>query len=123
MLIGLSIIALKLYIQQHNEKSLTFYSSENIYSSPQIYGIRKIMFTLTSLYSPLEGVAGIFSEFSANGKVSAGTPYFTPTTHTTTIRISSRTSHYNKCIYQEYSKSILLFTFVSFRVLFKCPHA
>lgn len=30
-----------LYIQRHNEKSLAFYSSENIYSGPQIYGIQK----------------------------------------------------------------------------------
>lgn len=35
------LINFKLYIRAYNEKSLTFYSFENIYSSPQIYGIRK----------------------------------------------------------------------------------
>lgn len=35
----MSIIALKLY-PGHNEKSLTFCSSKNIYSGPQIYGTK-----------------------------------------------------------------------------------
>lgn len=62
MLIGLSIIALKLYILRHNEKSLTFYSSENIYSSPQFMAHKN------NVCSPPEGVASIFSDFSANEK-------------------------------------------------------
>lgn len=56
MLIGLSIIALKLYIYsaRHNEKSLTFYSFENIYSIVRKFMASKNNVCSSSLHRALQ---------------------------------------------------------------------